>query len=247
MSQFKSTSFSRMKEYRECPLKAKLKFLDKVPDPRPDPPEGQEHPFDRGSRIHDMAEKLVQQGFDETVPKELEKFKTRFKTLCDMYKEGKVRTEMPIAFDENWQQSDPRDFENTRYRMIADVFAELDDGHVLVIDHKTGRKDGNEPVHMQQGIEYLCAVHLSHPSIQKFTFEVWYLDKGEVLTSTFTRNELAAHLKSFIESHEALWNAHLFPPTPSRQACLFCPFKKGTVGRGKNAYAGTGHCDKNVG
>lgn len=245
-SKFKSTSFSRVKEFRECPLKAKLKFLDKVESPRPSLPEGQEHPMDRGSRIHELAEKLVQQGFDENVPAELEKFRGRFETLVHMYREGKVHTEKSFAFDENWKQSDYRDFENTKYRMIADIFAEIEPGHMLVIDHKTGRKDGNEPVHMQQGIEYLCCCFILYPNASKFTFEVWYLDKGDVLTVTFTRNELTPHVPKFMRRHEELWENTLFPPTPSQNACLFCDFKKGTVGRGKNAYPGTGHCTRNV-
>lgn len=245
MAQMKSTSFSRWKEYAECPLKARLKFLEKVPDPRPDPPPGKEHPFDRGSRIHELAETIVKQGFD-TIPEELNKFETRFNFLHDLYKLGNVNTEMPVAFDGNWQQSDPRDFSNTKYRMIADVFCDLGDNHLLVIDHKTGRKDGNEPIHMQQGIEYLCAMYMIYPSAQKFTFEVWYLDKGDVLTATFTRNELASSIEGFKERHERLWQTTTFPPTPSQQACRFCPFKKGSVGFGKNAYAGTGHCDRNV-
>jgi len=242
---FKSTSFSRIKEFRECPLKAKLKFLDKVEDPRPELPEGKEHPMDRGSRIHELAERLVISGEIEQIPEELKRFENRFETLCELYNQGVCQTEMPVAFNEQWQQSDPKDFQNTRYRMIADVFIDLD-GHIVVIDHKTGRKEGNEPIHMQQGIEYLCAVYMIYPSAQKFTFEVWYLDKGDVLTATFTRAEIADHVASFKKRHEKLWKTTLFPPTPSLQACLFCPFKKGTVGRGKNAYPGTGHCDKNV-
>lgn len=241
----KSTSFSRYKEFRDCPLKARLKFLDKVKDPRPELPPGTEHPMDRGSRIHTLAEELVKGDIPE-LPKELQKFKDRFETLRQLYQENRLTCELPIAFDENWRQSDPRDFEGTKYRMIADVFAEIDDGHLLVIDHKTGRKDGNEPTHMEQGIEYLSCCYMVYPNAQKFTFEVWYLDQGDVLSVEFLRSELASHVRAFKERHEKIWRNTLFPPTPSQQACLFCPFKKGLVGRGKNAYPGTGHCDRNV-
>jgi len=243
----RATSFSRLKEYRECPLKAKLKFVLKVEDPRPPLPEGQEHPLDRGSRIHELAENVVRYGCDGPFPKELEKFQPRLERLRELYVDGRAYTEMPIAMDENWKQSDPRDFENTVYRMIADMVVVVEPAHYLIIDYKTGRKDGNEVVHTQQGIEYLSAFALTHPDIQRFQFEAWYLDKGEILpTITFSRHELSTHIKSFMESHKEMRDARYFPPTPSMQACLFCPFKKGDVGRGKNSYAGTGHCDRNA-
>lgn len=240
-----STSFSRMNEFRECPLKAKLKFLDKVPDPRPELPEGQEHPFERGSRIHDAAERCVVDNYDH-LPEELKKFEDRFRVLQKLYKEGRCETERAFAMDKYWRQSDPKDFENTRYRMIADVLVHLSDDHILIIDHKTGRKDGNEIKHLNQGIEYVCVVSMLYPDAKKFTFEVWYIDKGEVLSVEFDRHDLANHISEFVKAHSELWEREVFPPTPSSQACLFCPYKKGTVGRGKNAYAGAGICDKNM-
>lgn len=242
----KSTSFSRLKEFRECPLKAKLKFVDKIPDPRPDPPPGQEHPMDRGSRIHEMAENYVKGTLGDELPRELERFKAQLNILRLLYPEGKVDVELQLALDKNWARSDPRDFENTKYRMIADVVLYADTAEIVVIDHKTGRKDGNEVVHTQQGMDYLSAMAIANVEIQKFNFEVWYLDKGEVLpTISFTRDELNVHIRDFMEEHTKLLECRFFPPTPSFQACLWCPFKKGTVGRGKAAYAGTGHCTRN--
>ncbi len=242
----KSTSFSRLKEFRECPLKAKLKFLDKIPDPRPDPPPGQEHPMDRGSRIHDLAERYVRGEIEAGMPKELQKFQVQLDALKELYPQGRVEVELPLAMDVNWHRSDPKDFANTRYRMIADVVVQIQDTELLIVDHKTGRKDGNEVVHTQQGMDYIAAMAMNYTDVQKFNFEVWYLDKGEVLpTISFTRNELGTVIAEFISAHTQLLECRFFPPTPSYQACLWCPFKKGTVGRGKSAYAGTGHCTRN--
>lgn len=242
----KSTSFSRLKIFRECPLKAKLMFVDRIPDPRPIK-EDQEHPLERGSRIHELAENAVRDGWEEgQLPKDLQKFEPRLAMIRELYLAGKAQLELPIAMDDNWRQSDPKDFDNTVYRMIADVFIEPDDNTCIVIDYKTGRKDGNEVTHTQQGMDYLAATYILRPEIQMFAFEAWYLDKGDILpTVSFTRAEMVSVAQDFMKAHEEMRRTRMFPPTPSHNGCLYCPFKKGTVGRGKNAYAGTGHCDKN--
>jgi hypothetical protein len=242
-----AVSFSRRKEFRECLLKGKLKFVDKIPDPRPPLPEGKEHPMDRGKRVHELAEQVVRDGWEEGgLPEELEKFEPRLELVRELYLVGKADLEVPIAMDRNWDRSDPRDFQNTVYRMVADVMMEHED-QCIVIDYKTGRKDGNEVTHTQQGMDYLAAVYMTHPDFQRFSFEAWYLDAGDILpTVSFTRAEMQAVVRDFKKAYEDLLAAQFFPPSPSMSACLYCPYKKGTVGRGRFAYAGTGHCDKNV-
>ena len=56
----KSCSPSRLNDYESCPLKAKLKMIDKIPEPeRPLPPGKTEHANDRGTRIHGEIEAFV--------------------------------------------------------------------------------------------------------------------------------------------------------------------------------------------
>ena len=49
-----------MTTFEQCKFRAKLQYVDKIPEPeRPLPPGKTEHANDRGTRIHDAAENFV--------------------------------------------------------------------------------------------------------------------------------------------------------------------------------------------
>ena len=57
----KAWSYSRLVDFEQCKLRAKLKYIDRIPEPaRPLPPGKTEHANDRGTRIHDAGERFVQ-------------------------------------------------------------------------------------------------------------------------------------------------------------------------------------------
>lgn len=73
-----SWSFSRYSDYKQCPLKAKLKHVDKLKEP---PNEA----MARGAAIHNIAEKYIK-GEGRTLPAELKQFGAEFKMLRKQYK-----------------------------------------------------------------------------------------------------------------------------------------------------------------
>ena len=73
IKQLTSWSFSRYSDYKQCPLKAKLKHLDKISEP---PNEA----MARGAAIHTLAEKYIK-GEGRSLPPELKLFKDEFKKL----------------------------------------------------------------------------------------------------------------------------------------------------------------------
>lgn len=244
----KSSSFSRASDFEKCPLQFKLKHIDKIKDPAPPLPEGEEYPMERGSRIHTLAENYVQHD-SMRLPEALRHHERRFETLRELYKRNMVECEQALGFNEDWQQVSPTDWENCRYRMIADVVVRPSDASIMIIDHKTGRKDGNEIKHHAQLMEYAVGFALIDPSIQIFYPQIWYIDlpDGEnTLEKRFTRDQVLRAFPRVSKRHEAVLNAKLFPAQPSQMACRFCPFKAGMVGRGKKSYPGTGHCRRNV-
>ena len=59
----KAWSFSRLSIFEQCKLRTKLAYIDRIPEPpRPLPPGKTEHANDRGTRIHDAAERFVRGG-----------------------------------------------------------------------------------------------------------------------------------------------------------------------------------------
>src|SRR6056300_1255053 len=129
-------SFSRLQDFEKCKLLAKLKYIDKIPEPeRPLPPGKTEHANDRGTRVHDAAELFVRGGV-ELIP-ELEKFSDEFHELRDLFKKDRVQLEGEWAVDLNWS---PVAWNSAdawcRMKLDALVFDE-DKTHARVIDYKT--------------------------------------------------------------------------------------------------------------
>src|SRR5690348_7082441 len=97
----KTASYSRLVVFEQCKLRAKLAYIDKIPEPpRPLPPGKTEHANDRGTRIHEAAELYVRGGV-ELVP-ELDSFRTEFGVLRALYAAGKVSVEGEWAVDRDW-------------------------------------------------------------------------------------------------------------------------------------------------
>ena len=96
-------SHARLLEFEKCPFKAKLKYIDRIPEPeRPLPPGKKEHANDRGSRVHKAAELYVS-GQQETLPVELNDFAHEMEKLRSLYQEGKVSLEEEWAIDQDWE------------------------------------------------------------------------------------------------------------------------------------------------
>src|SRR5690625_496968 len=245
---FKSTSFSRASDYERCPLFAKFRHIDKIPDPAPDLPEGKEHPKDRGIRIHELAENYVNNPLLR-MPEELLNHEARFKEARELKQRGAAHTEIGLGFDKDWRQAATDDFDNCVYRLYADLVIHPNADSIMIVDYKTGKKEGNEIAHHQQLMEYAVGFATAFPHLEMFYPQIWYLDlhPGEnVMKKTFTRDQVMRASKRVRERHQTVLDARIFPATPSQRACYFCPYKAGTVGRGARAYPGTGHCRRNL-
>ena len=244
-----SSSFSRAMDYEKCPLFFKYRHLDKIPDPAPQllDKNGQpmERPMERGSRIHTLAENYVMNP-RITLPEELEKFAKEFNALQQMYQANMMTPEVQFAFNRDWKQVGYRDWDNAVYRAIIDILAQINDNRVLICDIKTGKKEGNEIKHHEQCMEYAVCVALTDPEVHIFDVEVWYIDHGEKLRNQFTRRQVLQGFQNMKDRHQDVLDARLFPAKPNKFACMFCPYKAGTVGFKKLAYPGTGHCRSNV-
>jgi len=248
VSTIKAGSFSRLQIYSECPYRAKLAFVERVPEPeRPPLPDGKEYPNDRGSRIHDYAENLVRgiEGFEEYVPP-LINFKEEFEVLKRLYQDGQLLMEDLWLFDDGWNSLpsdlppyDPRIW----LRIKIDAFAISQDGtRGVVIDHKTGKRYGNEIKHGEQVQLYALSVFLRFPEIEHLTTELWYLDLNEIQPFNISRRHGLKFLKKWNERMLKMTSDTEFKPNNNTHSCRFCPYKTGEI---YNGLMGTGHCDLN--
>ena len=225
-------SFSRIQDFEQCKRRAKLKYLDKIPEPeRPLPPGRTEHANDRGTRIHDAGERFARGGI-ELIP-ELQKFKPEFERLKALYATGNVSLEGEWAMDRSWE---PVAWASSDawLRLKLDALVFLSPTEAVAIDYKTGKRYGNEVKHNEQLQLYQLVTFLRYPKLETIHVELWYLDVDELVTVTYTRNQGLRFRRSFENRGNAMTTCTEFPPNPNIFSCRWCPYK------------GTEHCDKGV-
>ena len=222
MSQIPAWSYSRLSVFEQCPYRAKLQFLDKIPEPERELPPGKtEHANDRGTRIHEAAEIFVQQEV-ELIP-ELEKFSDEFYDLREKFKEGKVSLEGEWGFTQDWA---PTAWMSTDIwlRVKLDALVWLSDDTALVVDYKSGKKYGNEIKHGEQCHLYQLATFFKYPQLQHITAELWYLDQDDITRFKYTREQGMRFFNNFNERGTAITSATEFPPKPNVFNCKWCPY-----------------------
>ena len=215
-------SYSRLTVFEQCPYRAKLAYVDKVPEPeRPLPPGKTEHANDRGTRIHLAAEMYVKEDI-ELIP-ELGKFTEDLTELKRQYQVGKVSLEGEWGFNRDWAPTAWMSPE-TWLRVKLDALVWLTDETALVIDYKTGKKYGNEIKHGEQANLYQLATFMRYPELKHVTTELWYTDQDEVSRMKFTREQGLKFFKHFDDRGAAITNATVFPPRPNIFNCKWCPY-----------------------
>lgn len=230
----KAWSYSRLVDFEQCKLRAKLKYIDRIPEPaRPLPPGKTEHANDRGTRIHDAGERFVRGGV-ELIP-ELKAFETEFHDLRNKYKHGMVSLEGEWAVNKDWEPVAWGD-KDAWARIKLDAFVRLSKTHAVVIDYKTGKKFGNEIKHAEQTQLYQLAAFLRYPELETMDVELWYTDQDDLTHMKYTRSQGMRFFQNFNQRGIAMTSAEEFPPSPNVFACKWCPYGP----------RGTGDCDKGV-
>ncbi len=234
MSTIDSWSYSRLTVFEQCKLRAKLAYIDRIPEPeRPLPPGKSEHANDRGTRVHTAAELFIQGGV-ELLP-ELNDFRDEFVALRDLYKQGKVSLEGEWGYDREWTPTAWRS-SDVWARVKLDAFVRLSKTHAVVIDYKTGRKFGNEVKHAEQCQMYQLAAFLRYPELEVIDVELWYIDQDEISHMRYTRAQGLRFYRNFDDRGAAITAATEFPANPNIYSCRWCPYGP----------RGTRHCTRGV-
>lgn len=210
-------SFSRYKTYLECPLKAKLKFIDGMKEPG-------SAAMDRGSEIHGLAEKYAR-GQLKNLPVELAKFKAEF---LDLVKK-KPECEGEWAFTKDWFETGwfERGVNAAWCRVKTDVaYYDKKTRTVYVIDHKTGKP---KPDHPDQLSLYALASFIKYPDALRCVTKLWYLDTGDETTQEFTADSAEALKVHWNNATRKMLTDTKFAATPSK-GCSWCHFRKANGG-----------------
>lgn len=238
----KSWSFSRHSTYKQCPLKAKLLYIDKLKEPP-------NSAMARGNAIHLMAENFIK-GHLKELPAELKMFEKDFTYLRDRYtkKVGQPAVEDNWAFTRDWSLTRWDDWAHCWVRIKLDC-AHEEKGDVLIItDWKTGkfREDQNADYLAQLKLYALGALLMPrYAHIKEIRPRLAYLDLGFCFDGSdkdkgkpaivYTRKDLPALKAEWEKLVTPMLSDQAFPPRPNK-FCNWCFF------RAANKTNGGGQC-----
>lgn len=211
--QLTSWSYSRLIDFEQCPYKVYLKLIKKVPEAKAEAAE-------RGTKIHALAEDYVR-GNITTLPVELKHFEHEFVALRRRHEAGEVSVEGEWGFNSNWE---PTDYKTAWVKIKLDVSVLLNPKHILVIDHKTGKRFGNELKHGEQTLLYGIAAAIRNPLVNQITTELYYLDINDIAKQTYTRNQVFKYVPTFEKRANAMLTATEFPAKPNVFSCKYCAY-----------------------
>jgi RecB family exonuclease len=223
-------SYSRLTTWEECPLKCKLKNIDKIQEPD-GPAKG------RGIAIEGEVMDYIF-GRAKTLPESCARFPEELAALRKI--SNRLVIKKKLAFTREWKLCDY--FGSDAWlRIEMDLFwEELIPGQkkhwrVRVVDIKTGKiyEDKVDQVELYN----LCALLLDEPddfvthSPQTAFSELYYLDQGETRDRAMVASDVAK-AKSYWENRAVRMLADTaFQPTPSYR-CKWCFFRKANKAEG---------------
>lgn len=221
MDGFKTWSFSALDTYRQCPLRAKFRYIDKLPDP------GNKY-SQRGNDVHDELEKCVKHG--APVP-EVAK---HFAPLLEQMQQTDTICEKMFMFDSSWKPTDDR---NKVWLYVKQDLVVVAPGEfVLTVDYKTGKKYGNEVKHMAQKTLYSIAAMILWPGMPEYIAEMWYIDQKDLSSKSFTPEVLEMARARLDAEVARMFDDRIYRPRPTLDNCRWCPYGP----------KGSGHCPVGV-
>lgn len=213
-------SFSKLMMYESCPMRVRLKYIDKCPEP-PQPPDS---PLERGSRIHDNLENFVKgEGtLDGNEAKKLAPFVDPLHHLQDLYAAGKATAEENLYFNVDWDMCERDDV----WLWLKKDFNVVDQDRALTItgDYKSGKSTYKTAEHIQQLQLYAACDALEFPWAEVHYTELWYVDEGWVRKASYTHDQALSFVGRFQRRVDRMYNDRLFRPNPNKVTCRWCPF-----------------------
>lgn len=205
---FTAWSYSRLTLWEECPLRAKLRNLDRHEEPKGPA-------LDRGNEIHKEAENYVLGRGPLT--KNLKPMEDDFKVL----KAANPMVEQQWAFNKDWQPTEW--FGRDAYvRIICDAVT-VTPPEACVIDHKTGKfRDSS----YQEQVElFAMGTMFRYSDVMTVTTELWYLDWNRMIQNEFPRKDVEKLRKKWDKRAAVMLKDEKFPPKPGNH-CRWCHFRR---------------------
>jgi CRISPR/Cas system-associated exonuclease Cas4 (RecB family) len=229
-----SWSYSRYSDWRQCPLKAKLKHIDKLKEPG-------NAAMERGNQIHKDAEAFIK-GLKPRLAPELALFAAEFKMLKALFKKKALPmvVEDNWAFTVTWDLSRWDDWVNCWVRIKLDCAHYVADGVMVVTDWKSGKPNNYKTVEYMEQLElYALAALLMHDHLTEVQVRIGWTDVGEMYPAeplSFYRKDAPKLQKVWDARVKPMMTDTKFVAKPNAM-CRYCWF-----GQSKKAEGGPGIC-----
>lgn len=229
-----SWSYSRYSDWRSCPLKCKLKHIDRIKEPG-------SPAMERGNQIHKDAEAYIKGQTAKLAP-DLALFKDEFKTLRALYKKKAlpVVVEDNWAFTAGWDQTRWDDWAHCWVRIKLDCAHHVADNAMVVTDWKSGRMREEKNVEYTEQLElYALSALLIHDWLEQVEVRLGWTDAGAFWPEApmvFTRADVGKLKKEWNKRVKPMMSATSFPPKANKD-CRWCFY--GQAGKAKG---GPGLC-----
>lgn len=214
----KAWSFSRWETYEQCPLRFKLKYIDKLKEP-PSPA------LDKGKRVHDEAECFLTTP-DAPLPDSLRRFEGLFFELRELPGMIADQETLQWGYDAQWR---PAGWfaKATWFRSVLDAFVPYSDDTATGIDFKTGKM---REISYEQIETQALAAFSRIPSLRVVEMRLWYLDSGSEIIQTYSADNVPALKEKWEKNAAPMFSDTLFAPRPNRM-CRFCAFRRSEGGQ----------------
>lgn len=230
-----SWSMSRYATYKQCPRKAKLQYLDKLPTNEEKLPA-----LVRGAALHDAAEAYLKD-VKRAVPKDLAPIALLLKDLKKRVKAApreRVVLEDQLAFTEDWAPTRWDDWARCWVRIKVDLALLTVEGDAVVAeltDWKSGKyRSDNREDYLEQLELYAVALltrwGAAHPTL-RVRPRLVYTDHNLIYPSAeagaseieYALKDLAPLRKTWAKRVRPMLNDQKFAPKPN-QFCKWCPY-----------------------
>lgn len=222
LAAIKHWSYSSLTTFEACPYRL---WLDRV-EHQPRPEISEDHPIQRGIRVHEALEHYIVGQRDEP-PAEAHRYLPMIEELRVAYTAARVTCESAWWFTQDWAPCESNSPD--RWLVVkTDVAHHATPAQMTIIDWKTGKSYMKDVKHGGQMQLYATAAFMKFPDLEMVTVKLPYLDEAPPeKTRLYLRPQIEPFIRSFSRRAGALLSdakAGRFPPKPNRSNCKFCDF-----------------------